>query len=101
MMATDTSDQGEGLDAWDQSGSQQRLYRRFGFPDYAKTREFLDAMAEVSEELGLYPDLSFGRTYVNVTIVPRDGETLGSTERELASRIDTLASRTHEQTDGP
>ena len=50
---------------------QQPLNRRFEFASYAETRQFLDQMADLSKREGYYPDVSFGKTYVNVSI---DGE---------------------------
>jgi hypothetical protein len=40
---------------------------------------------------GLYPDLGFGTTYVNVTIYGKDGEMPGRAEIEFASRAAALA----------
>ena len=47
---------------------QQPLNRRFEFASYAETRQFLDQMADLSKRAGYYPDVSFGKTYVNVSI---------------------------------
>jgi pterin-4a-carbinolamine dehydratase len=41
---------------------------RFEFGSYLETRSFLDQMAGLSERMGFYPDISFGKTYVNVSI---------------------------------
>jgi hypothetical protein len=40
---------------------------------------------------GLYPDLGFGKTYVNVTIYGKDGQMPGRAEIEFASRAAALA----------
>lgn len=53
---------------WNEKASPARLERRFEFGDYDATREFLDKAAVLSEETKIYPDVSFGRTYVNMTI---------------------------------
>lgn len=94
-MHTEASDRGETPDAWEEIPKPPALYRRFEFSEYAVLRTFLDDMAEASEALGLYPNLSFGRTHVNVTIDAVDGQRLGDTERNLASRIDELADSAH------
>jgi len=49
-----------------------RLERRIEFSDYEETREFLDRAADLSEKEGYYPDMSFGRTHVSVTLRPED-----------------------------
>lgn len=44
------------------------LICRQDFTSYAMTRLFLDQLAAWSEESGVYPDLSFGTSYVNITV---------------------------------
>lgn len=47
-----------------------RLERRIEFTDYEETRDFLDRAAALAESHGNYPDMSFGRTYVSITLYP-------------------------------
>lgn len=42
--------------------------QRFDFVSYAETRQFLDDLAELSKRDAYYPDVSFGKTYANVSI---------------------------------
>ena len=65
------------------------LSRRFQFSGYSATRDFLDALTNLSEENGYYPDTSFGVNYVNVTIHPSNSE-LEQKDFALAARIDAL-----------
>lgn len=53
---------------WKEKASPARLERRFDFVDYEQTRAFLDRAAALSESTAVYPDVSFGRTYVNMTL---------------------------------
>jgi len=53
---------------WKTVGRTRSIHRKFEFADYASTSVFLDALSALSEETGLYPDLSFATTYVSVTI---------------------------------
>ena len=53
---------------WKEKTSPARLERRFEFADYDATRAFLDRAAELSKATQVYPDVSFGRTYVNMTL---------------------------------
>ena len=48
--------------------------QRFDFDSYAETRQFLDDLAELPKREAYYPDVSFGKTYVNVSI-DNDGQT--------------------------
>ena len=78
-------------DEWQERTRPPRLERRYEFPDYATLRDFLDRAAEVSEREGLFPDMGFGRDYVNVTIHTDEGSTeLGPQQRRLASEFDAL-----------
>lgn len=67
------------------------ISKKFTFERYAVTREFLDRVADLSEEDGYHPNISFGTTYVNITIDARDGEALGEADRAFAEAVDRLA----------
>ena len=55
---------------WKERQRPPCLERRYEFGDYEALREFLDRAAELSEQQALYPDMGFGRDYVNMTIHP-------------------------------
>ena len=80
---------------WQERTRPVRLERRYEFGDYSTLRDFLDRAAELSERLDLYPDMGFGRDYVNITIHVEEGiETLGDDQHRLARELDQLASDT-------
>ena len=56
-----------------------------------REREGLDRLAGLSKETGLYPDLSFTRTHVSVTVYGSDGATLDAEAREFAARAEAIA----------
>lgn len=67
------------------------LERRIEFDDYASNRAFLDRLNEFCEAQGRYPDISFGRTYVNITLrAELDGSTIGEADHAFAAAIDGL-----------
>ena len=69
----------------------ERLERRIEFDDYASNRAFLDLLNDFCEQQGRYPDISFGRTYVNITLrAEEDGAQLGPTDHAFAAAIDGL-----------
>lgn len=70
-----------------------RLECRIEFADYEKTRDFLDRAAELAESRGYYPDMSFGRTHVCITLSSQD-ETDEVSEAlfQYAREIDALLS---------
>jgi pterin-4a-carbinolamine dehydratase len=77
-------------DGWRAVPTPPSLFRRFQFDCYADTRAFLERLSALSQETGLYPDLGFGTTHVNVTLYGKDGQAPGTAEIEFASRA-TLA----------
>jgi pterin-4a-carbinolamine dehydratase len=76
---------------WKPVSSPPSLFCRYEFVNYAETREFLDGLTLLSEEMRLFPDLSFGKTYVNVTIHGENGQMPGVPGVEFAARAACLA----------
>ena len=67
------------------------LERRYEFGGYSALRDFLDQAAELSERESFYPDMGFGRDYVNVTIHVEEGsEVLTDAQRQFADMLDDL-----------
>lgn len=77
---------------WQERARPVRLERRYEFKDYNTLRDFLDKAAEISEEVDLFPDMGFGKDYVNITIHLEEGvETISETQHQFAAKLDTLA----------
>lgn len=77
---------------WQERSRPARLERRYEFPDYDTLREFLDRAAELSEQKELYPDMGFGKDYVNVTIHPdEDADQLDESKHKFAQMLDSIA----------
>jgi len=76
---------------WIKRARPDRLERRIEFEDYEPTRTFLERLNDLSEQEGRFPDISFGRTYVNLTLRPEqeNGE-IGELETSFAAAIDQL-----------
>jgi pterin-4a-carbinolamine dehydratase len=72
---------------WEVRQQPPLLTRRFEFPGYGQTRRFLDQLAELSQRVGLYPDLNFAKTHVNVSI---SAQALGEPEFAFAREVDAL-----------
>ncbi len=79
---------------WKYVARPASLFRRFEFSGYAETSAFLDALAKISEETGLFPDLGFGTSHVNVTIHCTGDQTGNSeptaAETEFANRANGI-----------
>lgn len=78
-------------DQWQERKRPVRLERRFEFANYVQLRDFLDDAADLSEARGFYPDMGFGKDYVNVTIHLEEGkEQLTPEQRQFAQELDKL-----------
>ena len=78
---------------WNERSRPLRLERRFEFSTYELTRDFLDRLGELSEKRKRFPDVSFGKTYVNLTLQPESEENdarLSENDMMFASEIDGL-----------
>lgn len=76
---------------WTHRQRPERLERRIEFDDYETTRLFLERLNALCERDGRFPDISFGRTYVNLTLRPEAEEgQIGDTETSFAAAIDGL-----------
>ncbi len=83
------------IDKWDQRSRPFRLERRFEFDNYEATRDFLDRLGDHCELIKRFPDISFGKTYVNITLRPEsedEGTQLSDCDYKFASEIDELFS---------
>jgi pterin-4a-carbinolamine dehydratase len=78
-------------EGWRPVARPPSVFRRYQFDAYAQTRAFLDRLASLSEATGIYPDLGFGTTYVNITIHGDHGAMPGEPELAFASHATELA----------
>ena len=76
---------------WQERKRPNRLEKRYEFGSYEALRDFLDAAADLSERAGYYPDMGFGRDYVNITIhADEHGQVIHPSQREFAGALDKL-----------
>ena len=81
------------MEGWRQKKRPERLEKRFEFQSYEKNRDFLDALGEYCEKVNRFPDISFGKTYANITIRPEENnvkEEISEGDHAFASEIDFL-----------
>ena len=74
---------------WQERKRPLRLERCIHFDDYEQLRDYLDRAAEVSEQEGYYPDMTFGRTHVCITMQTED-DAIPSSYWELARKLDEV-----------
>jgi len=78
---------------WTHRQRPERLERRIEFADYESTRAFLERLNGLSEQRQRFPDISFGRTYVNLTLrAEPDDAPIGEGDHGFAATIDALVS---------
>jgi 4a-hydroxytetrahydrobiopterin dehydratase len=69
----------------------ERLERRIEFDDYAGTRDFLERLNDFCDQQQRFLDISFGRTYVNLTLrAEAEDQPVGDAEHTFAAAIDAL-----------
>jgi len=81
------------MEGWRQKKRPECLEKRFEFESYEKTRDFLDALGDFCESINRYPDISFGKTYANVTIRPSDNNEqvkISKNDHDFATQINLL-----------
>ena len=81
------------MEGWRQKNRPECLEKRYEFESYEKTRDFLDASGDFSEKVSRFPDISFGKTYANITIRPSEDnekEEISKLDHDFATQIDLL-----------
>ena len=81
------------MNQWQERKRPICLECRFEFESYDATRDFLDKLGDHSEATQRFPDISFGRAYVNITIRPEDDgpeAQLSEADRAFAAEIDAF-----------
>ena len=79
---------------WKERSRPIRLERRFEFENYELTRDFLDRLGTLCEKRKRFPDISFGKTYVNLTLKPVNEEeeaVLSELDKNFALEIEELS----------
>ncbi|MDH5233045.1 MAG: 4a-hydroxytetrahydrobiopterin dehydratase [Gammaproteobacteria bacterium] len=80
------------VENWKERSKPARLERRIEFDDYEQTRYFLEKAADLAEREGYYPDISFGRSHVSMTVYSQEDEaSLSQTTLNYASEVNKLA----------
>ena len=72
---------------WNQRESPLRIEQRFEFEEYSKISKFMEKIDQLCKEKNLYPNISFGKNFVSVTIF-LDSEEISSSEKDFINQID-------------
>ncbi len=71
---------------WNQRESPSRIEKRFEFEEYQKISIFLKKIDELCKEKNIYPNISFGKNFVSVSIF-LDSEEILSDEKRIFIKI--------------
>ena len=72
---------------WNHRDSPSRIEKRFEFEEYQKISIFLKKTDELCKEKNIYPNISFGKNFVSITIF-LGSEKLSNIEKDFSDQID-------------
>ena len=70
--------------------AEHHLQKRYTFPNFREALTFVNRVAEVAEEEGHHPDVSFGWGYAHLKIWTHAIDGLSESDFILAARIDAM-----------
>ncbi len=68
-----------------------RLRRRFSFPNFAESLAFINKVGEAAEALDHHPDIKMGWGYAEIETTTHDRSGITDMDLELARKINELA----------
>ncbi len=77
---------------WNKRESPPRVEKRFEFEEYSKISKFMKMIDELCKEKNIFPNISFGNTFVSITIF-LNSEKLTSSEKDFSNQIDSFYSK--------
>jgi len=72
---------------WNQRESPLRIEQRFEFEEYSKISKFMEKIDQLCKEKNMYPNISFGKNFVSVTIF-LDSKEISPSEKDFSNQID-------------
>ena len=72
---------------WNQRESPLRIEQRFEFEEYSKISKFMEKIDQLCKEKNIYPNNSFGKNFVSVTIF-LDSQEISPSEQDFSNQID-------------
>jgi pterin-4a-carbinolamine dehydratase len=72
---------------WKERESPLRIEKRFEFEQYSKISKFMGKIEELCKERDIYPNISFGKNFVSLTIF-LDNKVLSDKEKNFSKDID-------------
>ena len=74
---------------WNKRESPLRIEKRFEFEEYSKITKFMERIEKLCKEKDIYPNISFGKNFVSLSIFLDSKET-SDKEKDFSKEIDKL-----------
>ena len=72
---------------WNKRESPSRVEKRFEFDEYSKISKFMGKIEKLCKEKDIYPNISFGKNFVSLSIF-LDSKEISSKEEDFSEDID-------------
>ncbi len=72
---------------WNERESPLRIEKRFEFEQYSKISKFMEKIEKLCKEKDIYPNISFGKNFVSLSIFLDKKET-SDREKDFSKDID-------------
>ena len=72
---------------WNQRESPLRVEKRFEFEEYSRISKFMKMVDELCKEKNIFPNISFGKNFVSITIF-LDNKEISDKEKDFSKDID-------------
>ena len=72
---------------WNKRESPLRIEKRFEFDEYSKISKFMEKIEKLCKEKNIYPNISFGKSFVSLSIFLNDQE-ISIEEKDFSKYID-------------
>ena len=72
---------------WNKRESPLRIEKRFEFKEYSKISKFLGKIEKLCKEKNIYPNISFGKNFVSLSIFLNTQE-ISNEEEDFSKDID-------------
>ena len=72
---------------WNKRESPLRIEKRFEFDEYSKISKFMEKIEKLCKEKNIYPNISFGKNFVSLSIFLNTQE-ISDEEEDFSKDID-------------
>ena len=80
------------INLWNLNDNKEMIFKKFKFKNFKKTINFINLIANISEEEGHHPDITFGYGYCLIMIHTHAIKALSINDFILAAKIDKINS---------